>query len=79
MAAPGLPTQAVEAEGSVVEEEADVASPRRHGAERVGTAGGQRVNAAGEQVDDQRPGVRVLPRCVHEHHRHQFPEEVPAA
>ena len=39
-------TQAVEAEGAVVEEEADVSRTGRHGAEGVGTAGGQWVRAA---------------------------------
>lgn len=76
---PRVLTQAVEAEGAVVEEEADVACPCRHAAEGVRTAGCQRVNAAGEQQDEQGPGEGVLPRCLNEHHRHQFPQEVPAS
>lgn len=76
---PRVLTQAVEAEGAVVEEEADVARPCRHAAEGVRTAGRQRVNAAGEQQDEQGPGEGVLPRCLNEHHRHQFPQEVPAS
>lgn len=76
---PGVLTQAVEAEGAVVEEEADVACPCRHAAEGVRTAGCQRVNAAGEQQDEQGPGEGVLPRCLNEHHRRQFPQEVPAS
>lgn len=71
-------TQAVETEGGVVEEEADVAGPRRHAAEGVSAAGRQRINAAGEQEDHQRPDEGVLPRCLHQHHRHRLPEEVPA-
>ena len=71
-------TQAVEAEGSVVEEEADVASPRWHAAEGVSTAGRQRIDAAGDQEDDQRPSEGVLPRRLHQDHRHQLPQEVPA-
>lgn len=71
-------TQAVEAERAVVEEEADVARPRRHAAEGVGTAGRQRVDAAGEQEHHQRPGEGVSPCRLNQHHRHQFPQEVPA-
>lgn len=71
-------TQAVEAQSTVVEEEADVSSPRWHAAEGVSAAGCQRVNAAGEQEGQQRPGEGVLPRSLNQHHRHQFPQEVPA-
>lgn len=70
-------TEAVEAEGAVVEEEADVASPRRHAAEGVCTAGCQRINAAGGEEDQQGPGEGVLPCCLHQHHSHQLPQEVP--
>lgn len=76
---PRVLTQAVEAEGAIVEEEADVACPCRHAAEGVRTAGCQWVNAAAEQQDEQGPGEGVLPRCLTEHHRHQFPQEVPAS
>lgn len=71
-------TQAVDTEGAVVKEEADVACTCRHAAEGVGTAGRQRVNAAGEQEKEQRPGEGVLPGGLDQHHRHQFPQEIPA-
>lgn len=63
-------TQAVETEGAIVEEEADVACPHWHAAEGVSTARCQRINAAGEQEDQQRPGEGVLPCCLNQHHRH---------
>lgn len=66
-------TQAVETEGTIVEEEADVACPRRHAAEGVSTARRQRINAAGEQEDHKRPDEGVLPCCLHQHHCHYFP------
>lgn len=66
-------TEAVKAEGAVVKEEADVASPRRHAAEGVRAAGCQRINAAGGEEDQQRPGEGVLPCSLHQHHSHQFP------
>lgn len=74
----GTHTKAVETEGAVVEKEADVACTLRHAAEGVGAAGRQRVNAAGEQENDQRPGEGVLPCCLDQHHCHQFPQEIPA-
>lgn len=74
----GPHTQAVETEGAVVEEEADVACSCRHAVEGVGAAGRQRVNAAGEQENEQRPGEGVLPGCLDQHHCHQLPQEIPA-
>lgn len=70
-------TQSVEADGAVVEEEADVSRPRRHATEGVGAGGRQRVHAGGEQQDEQRPAEGVLPRRLDEQHRHQQPQEVP--
>lgn len=67
---PHVLTQAVETEGAVVEEEADVACPRRHAAEGVSAAGRQRINAAGEQEHEQRPGEGVLPCCLNQDHRY---------
>lgn len=72
-----LLTQAVETESTIVKEEADVTRPHRHAAEGVSTAGCQRVDAAGEQENHHRPGEGVLPCCLHQHHGHQFPQEVP--
>lgn len=71
-------TEAVQTEGAVVEEEADVACTRRHAAEGVGAAGRQGVHATGEQENDQRPGEGVLPCCLSQNHCHQFPQEIPA-
>lgn len=71
-------TQSVEADGAVVKEEADVSCPWRHAAEGVGAGGRQRVDAGGEQQDEQRPAEGVLPRRLNEQHRHQLPQEVPA-
>lgn len=53
-------TQAVEAEGSIVAEVADMAGARRHGAEGVGAAGGKGVEADKQQVDEQGPVVGFL-------------------
>lgn len=74
----GPHTQAVETEGAVVEEEADVACTCRHAVKGVGAAGRQRVDAAGEQENEQRPGEGVLPGRLDQHHCHQFPQEIPA-
>lgn len=73
-----LLTQSVEADGAIVEEEADVSRPWRHAAEGVSEGGRQRVDAGGEQQDEQRPAEGVLPRRLNEQHRHQLPQEIPA-
>lgn len=72
------PTQTVEAERSIVEEVADVPGLRGHGAEGVGAAGGEGVNADEQHVDQQRPGVAVTQE-VHGGAEHaEAPQEVPA-
>lgn len=72
------PTQAVEAERSIVEEVADVSGLRRHGAEGVGTAGGEGVNADEQHVDQQRPGVAVAQEVQRGAEHAEAPQEVPA-
>lgn len=69
--------QAVHAESSVVEEVADVPGAGGHGAEGVGTAGGQRVDAAGQEVGEEGPGIGVLPAPWALQPPHQGPHEVP--
>lgn len=70
-------TQAVEAERSVVEEVADVSGLRGHGAEGVGAAGGEGVNADEQHVDQQWPGVAVAQEVEHGAEHAEAPQEVP--
>lgn len=75
---PPILTQAVHAERRVVEEVADVPGAGRHGAEGVSAAGGQWVDAAAQQVGEQRPGGGVpAPRPPQPPHQH--PHEVPVS
>ena len=70
-------TQAVEAEGAVVEEVADVAGLCRHGAEGVGTAGGEGVHADEQHVDQQGPGVALRQEVQRGAEDAEPPQEVP--
>lgn len=70
-------TQAVEAERSVVEEVADVAGLRGHGAEGVGAAGGEGVNADEQHVHQQGPGVAVGQEVQGGAEGAEVPQEVP--
>lgn len=72
------PTQTVEAERSVVEEVADVSGLRGHGAEGVGAAGGEGVNADEQHVDQQGPGVAVAQEVQRGAEHAEAPQEVPA-
>lgn len=70
-------TQTVEAERSVVKEVADVAGLRGHGAEGVGTAGGEGVNADEQHVHQQGPGVAVGQKVQGGAEDAETPQEVP--
>lgn len=70
-------TQAVEAECAVVEEVADVACLGRHGAEGVGTAGGEGVHADQQHVHQQRPGVALRQEVQCGAQDAEAPQEVP--
>lgn len=70
-------TKTVQAKCSIVKEVADMASAGRHGAEGVGAAGGQWIHTAGDQEDQQRPCVCIIPRILHQQHCHQLPEKIP--
>lgn len=70
-------TETVQAERSVVEEVADVTSLGRHGAEGVGAAGGERVQADQKHVDEQRPGVALCQEVQSEAQHAEPPQEVP--
>lgn len=70
-------TQTVEADGSVVEEVADVAGLWGHGAESVSTAGGEGVDADEQHVHQQRPRVAVRQEVHGGAERKETPQEVP--
>lgn len=72
-------TQAVEAERAIVQEVADVPRTGRHGAEGVRTARRERVEAGGQQEDEQRPVVGLRPEARAPREHQQTPQEVPAA
>lgn len=72
-------TQAVEAERTVVQEVADVTHAGRHGAEGVRAARCKRVEAGGQQEDEQRPVVGLRPEAQACCQRQEAPQEVPAA
>lgn len=69
--------QTVEADGSVVEEVADVAGLWGHGAESVSTAGGEGVDADEQHVHQQRPGVAVRQEVHGGAESKETPQEVP--
>lgn len=71
-------TETVEAERSVIKEIADVAGLWGHGAEGVGTAGGEGVNADEQHVDQQGPGVAVREEVQSGAEDEEAPQEVPA-
>lgn len=71
-------TQAVEAERPVVEEVADVSRLRGHGAEGVGAAGREGVNADEQHVHQQGPGVAVGHEVQAGAEDAETPQEVPA-
>lgn len=75
---PASPTQTVEAERAVVEEVADVSGLRRHGAEGVGAAGGEGVDADEQHVDQKGPGVAVAQEVQRGAEHAEAPQEVPA-
>lgn len=54
-----------------------MAGTRGHGAKRVSAAGCQRVHAASQQVDQQRPRVRIGPHIFQKHHRQQLVQKIP--
>lgn len=70
-------TKTVQAECSIVKEVTDMARAGRHGTEGVGTAGGQWIHTAGEQEDQQRPCVLIIPHILHQQHCHQLPKKIP--
>lgn len=72
-------TQAVEAERAVVQEVADVSRTRRHGAEGVRAARRKRVEAGGQQEDEQGPVVGLCAEARAAHQRQEAPQEVPAS
>lgn len=71
-------TQAVEAEGYVVQEVTDVPGVGGHGAKGVGAAGRKGVEAHEAHVSQERPRVGVTPevQAVGEHQ--EPPQEIPA-
>lgn len=71
-------TETVETERSVIKEVADVARLWRHGAEGVGTAGGEGVNADEQHVDQEGPGVAVREEVQSGAEDEEAPQEVPA-
>lgn len=70
-------TQAVETQRSVVEEVADVARLRGHGAEGVSAAGGEGVDTDEQHVDQQGPGVAVAQEVHGGAQDAEPPQEVP--
>lgn len=72
-------TEAVETEGPVVKEVADVARLWGHGAEGVCTAGGEGVDADEQHVDQQGPGVAVRQEVQGGAEDEETPQEVPAS
>lgn len=71
-------TETVETERSVIKEVADVARLWGHGAEGVGTAGGEGVNADEQHVDQEGPGVAVREEVQSGAEDEEPPQEVPA-
>lgn len=69
-------TQAVEAERPVVQEVANVARTRRHGAKGVRAAGCEGVEADGQEEDQQRKVVRLRAEAGAAQ-RQEAPQEVP--
>lgn len=70
-------TQAVEAKGSIVKEVANVAGVGGHGAEGVGTAGGEGVQADQQHVDEERPVVGVSAEIQGGGEHQEPPHEIP--
>jgi len=70
-------TEAVEAECAIVKEVADVSRLGGHGAEGVGTAGGEGVHADQQHVHQQGPGVAVRQEVQRRAQDAEAPQEVP--